>query len=59
MLVKVKRSEGNKELELKTNEEGLVRFQVEDGVKGTWSVVEITGPNEENGPLVQTKAEAK
>ncbi|KPJ52078.1 MAG: hypothetical protein AMS16_06895 [Planctomycetes bacterium DG_58] len=57
MVVKVKRSEDNKELELKTDKEGLVRFEVEDGVKGTWSVVEITDPDEEKGPLVQTKAE--
>lgn len=58
MLVKVKRSEDEKELELPTLEEGLVRFEVEDGVKGTWSVVEITDPDEEKGPLVQTKVEA-
>jgi hypothetical protein len=57
MLVKVKRSEDDKELELPTLEEGLVRFEVEDGIKGTWSVVEITDQDEEKGPLVQTKAE--
>jgi hypothetical protein len=57
MMVKVKRSEDDKELELPTGEEGLVRFEVEDGIKGTWSVVEITDPDEEKGPLVQTKVE--
>jgi len=57
MLVKVKRSEDKKELELPTDAEGLVRFEVEDGIKGTWSVVEITDPEGNKGPLVQTNVE--
>lgn len=58
MRVTVKRSGDNKILEPKqTNEQGLVRFKVEDGIKGTWSVVEITDPDGNKGPLVQTKAE--
>ena len=54
---RAERQRYEKELELPTDKEGLVRFEVEDGVKGTWSVVEISDPDEEKGPLVQTKAE--
>lgn len=57
MLVKVKR--GEDEMEDRTTDEGLVRFEVEGGVEGTWSVVEIAYPDAEKGPLVQTKVEAK